>query len=669
MPLQTEPSAPSEEDKEETHAISAEDEQPVIFEIDDDDDDDDDNQSGQSEGYDDVYCTQMYDDDDDDQDQDPQVDESEETQDQEDTNDAALPCNTSTNFKRSDQQKEPKMKNTGKTPQPGDDVCIICGSSFDRITTGFQGRLNHIKRCAKKHGVQAQDMKLNHDDNDDLQDNCKKAPAKINPYAKQTSNNSDNNNTTETYNNTQHTWHAGADRDLQLATGTFTTSTSTNTKSNKTPSAAPAAAASKQTSLTSYFKAPLRSLNNVLLASAKNAAKTSKLNKQQKQQQQQTANNNSKKARWNSRQNYVKKTCPAYKRITGTDFICDGFTYAKPSLSQTYFLTHFHSDHYGGITRTWQAGVIYCSLPTANLVHERLGVDRHYLHPLALNTPTVIATSAGRPVTVTLLDANHCPGAVMFLFQVGKRTILHVGDFRWHRAQMLPPLQRVLQQLPVDELFLDTTYCQERYTLPTQQAAIQATVEKAVQEVQRARAAKERLLLLFGAYTIGKERIYLAVAERLGVKVYVDSQRYKVLVAALEWPADKMQRLLTTKRNESNLWVVELGHINMKRLPPYLYACSQAKHPVAKFDRVVGFRPTGWSNRPNNNHNLLTTATTGKLTVHSVPYSEHSSFPELVDCIRALRPKKIVPTVSVSKSQQQVDLLLRHVRMRQTTLA
>ena len=34
-------------------------------------------------------------------------------------------------------------------------------------------------------------------------------------------------------------------------------------------------------------------------------------------------------------------------------------------------------------------------------------------------------------VRVTFLDANHCPGAVMILFQVpGRRPVLHCGDCR-----------------------------------------------------------------------------------------------------------------------------------------------------------------------------------------------------------------------------------------------
>ena len=69
-------------------------------------------------------------------------------------------------------------------------------------------------------------------------------------------------------------------------------------------------------------------------------------------------------------------------------------------------------------------------MPTANLVSQPLlGVGKRYLHPIAMMTPMVIE-SHGKPITVTLVDANHCPGAIMFLFEVGNKRVLHVGDFR-----------------------------------------------------------------------------------------------------------------------------------------------------------------------------------------------------------------------------------------------
>jgi DNA cross-link repair 1A protein len=133
--------------------------------------------------------------------------------------------------------------------------------------------------------------------------------------------------------------------------------------------------------------------------------------------------------------------------------------------------------------------------------------------------------------------------------------------------------------------------------------------------------------------------------------VHVDARRLRIL-KSIEWRNNELSRL-TTKSSETCIWVVPLGHINMKRLEDYLTTRT------GSFDRVVGFRPTGWSHSKKG-AGIVTSNARGRVAVHNVPYSEHSSFPELVDCLACMRPKRIVPTVSVSKSQQQVDLLLSH---------
>lgn len=486
--------------------------------------------------------------------------------------------------------------------------CFICGRSFDRVSTGFKGRLNHMKRCSKNHGVTAQLMKIDNDAEDFEASPGRRDTALNNPYTK-----------------VNNEWHAGAEQDLRLA--------------------------GKQTTLTSFFEAPVKSINNVLMAGAKRIAKTGDLilaAAKKKQMRKETG-------RWDSASRN-RGPCPFYKKIPGTDFVCDGFMYAKSSVTKNYFLTHFHSDHYGGINKSWNAGIIYCSLPTANIVAQQLGVDKKYLHPLGMNTPVVIE-SQGKPVTITLLDANHCPGAVMFLFQVGRRHILHVGDFRWNRDRMYAGLKDFITlKIRLDDLFLDTTYCNEKYRLPTQEEAIAATVAKAVDEVESCRKTGKRLLMLFGAYTIGKERIYLAVAERLGMKVYVDKTRYRIL-ASLNWPADRL-RLFTTDKETSCLWVVPLGHINFNKLSSYSDGSSKV-FGKKSFDKIVGFRPTGWTMTGCKESSILNSRTNGIFTVHGVPYSEHSSFPELVDCLECLKPKRIIPTVSVAKSDEQVGLLLK----------
>ena len=290
-----------------------------------------------------------------------------------------------------------------------------------------------------------------------------------------------------------------------------------------------------------------------------------------------------------------------------------------------------------------------------------------------MNTPVAIV-SRGKAITVTLIDANHCPGAVMFLFHVGKRCILHVGDFRWDADTMLrnPTIRGLAAQKPrLDDLFLDTTYCNEKYCLPSQQDAIAAAVEVATEEFEESKRRKERLLMLFGAYTIGKERIYLSVAEKLGRKVYVDRNRYRTL-SLLDWSKERLS-ILTTDPSETCLWVVPLGHINFKRMVEYVNAPASKALSSRSHDRVVGFRPTGWSMtatarkaNATNGRRIVTSRTSGALTVHGVPYSEHSSYTELVDCLDCLRPLRIIPTVTVSKSDAQVERLLQSLRRKDT---
>jgi DNA cross-link repair 1A protein len=342
--------------------------------------------------------------------------------------------------------------------------------------------------------------------------------------------------------------------------------------------------------------------------------------------------------------------------------------FSARSLTKNYFLSHYHSDHYGGLLSGWDTGTIYCSLPTANLVSQQLRVNRKFLHPLVMNQPTIIE-SRGKPVTVTCLDANHCPGAVMFFFEIGRKQILHVGDFRWSRDVMLhgpssSPLQKIAsQKMKLDELYLDTTYCNEKYALPSQATAIKATITMFENELERCKGnSSKRTLHLFGAYTIGKEKIYLSVAEHFGLKVYVDKSRYRIL-SALDLPKECM-KLLTTSKEFASIWVVPMSHLNMKKMPEY-FGIANSKPFAPAYDRIVGYRPTGWSITRSG---IISSRNRGNLAIHSVPYSEHSSFPELVDCLACLKPAKIIPTVKASKSDEQVNVLLNGLRNRQTVL-
>lgn len=192
-----------------------------------------------------------------------------------------------------------------------------------------------------------------------------------------------------------------------------------------------------------------------------------------------------------------ERTCPFYKILPGL-FICvDAFRYGAVQGCRAYFLSHFHSDHYVGLTSTWSHGPIYCSKVTANLVKQQLRVDPHFVVALEWETPFEIPGTRG--VTVTMISANHCPGSSLYLFEkvVGKKQngepklqrILHCGDFRACKMHvehplLMPDVQDKVsgktKEQKIDVCYLDTTYLNAKYAFPSQEVVIKACADMCV---------------------------------------------------------------------------------------------------------------------------------------------------------------------------------------------
>lgn len=126
---------------------------------------------------------------------------------------------------------------------------------------------------------------------------------------------------------------------------------------------------------------------------------------------------------------------------------------------------------------------------------------------------------------VTCLDANHCPGSVMFLFKTRGGTYLHVGDFR-----ACPEMEEFpdLWKNSIDKVFLDTTYCRPEYDFPPQADVIRSTVEQI--RTTFPHSSIKRLLICVGSYTIGKERIFAAIAEEFDWKIWANGEKVKVRI-------------------------------------------------------------------------------------------------------------------------------------------
>ena len=154
-----------------------------------------------------------------------------------------------------------------------------------------------------------------------------------------------------------------------------------------------------------------------------------------------------------------------------------------------HFLTHAHSDHLVGLKNDWRSPTgakIYCTAITEALIlrkYPKLLDGPTSIVTLATDQPTVVDLGGtGELLTVTAIDAGHCPGSVGFLFEGTCGRIYHTGDFRredWCVAGddgKSANIPECLTRAPLDLLLLDNTYCNPAHRFPSRAAAQAAVV-------------------------------------------------------------------------------------------------------------------------------------------------------------------------------------------------
>lgn len=422
-----------------------------------------------------------------------------------------------------------------------------------------------------------------------------------------------------------------------------------------------------------------------------------------------------------------ERTCPFYKIMPGFYICVDAFRYGAVQGCKAYFLSHFHSDHYIGLTSSWRHGPIYCSKVTGSLVRNQLRTAAKWVVELEFDKSYDIPGTEG--ATVTMIPANHCPGSSLFLFEktMNKdrpnsrvQRILHCGDFRACPAHIAHPLLKpdVVDSISgktrhqkIDICYLDTTYLNPRYSFPPQDDVIQACAdliasmspdpnckndvwERSAQALGTPAVSKffksidaenekegdvkkgrpQRLLVICGTYSIGKERVCIAIAKALKSKIFATPGKIKIC-KQLQDP--ELAALMTSNPREAQVHMQMLMEIRAETLQDYLNGYKP------HFSRIVGFRPSGWNFRPPNSKAVGANTAPGSIPTQQVlhgkgwrtrfgyrdfvaqrgstkeamcfgvPYSEHSSFRELSMFVMGLRIEKIIPTVNVGSEQSR----------------
>ncbi|CAH7669435.1 hypothetical protein BY996DRAFT_4568452, partial [Phakopsora pachyrhizi] len=241
-----------------------------------------------------------------------------------------------------------------------------------------------------------------------------------------------------------------------------------------------------------------------------------------------------------------------------------------------FLLSHAHSDHMVEL-ESFSGSDIYCSAITKEIVlKHRSALDRveqyagfssskhrTYSHlskttdgssvdllkqlPLLKPSTVTLANPDVDRCVLTLIPANHCPGAVMFLIQMWNRAVLYTGDIRaepwWlesltketilapYLAFPTDPINSSSSlswgpktsdpQKPLDNLYLDTSSILSKKEVLTKDSAISRTIDS------MALYPKDTIFFI-NAWTWGYEELLQRIAIRFKTKIHVDEYKYEI---------------------------------------------------------------------------------------------------------------------------------------------
>ncbi|KAG7087564.1 hypothetical protein E1B28_013519 [Marasmius oreades] len=365
-----------------------------------------------------------------------------------------------------------------------------------------------------------------------------------------------------------------------------------------------------------------------------------------------------------------------------------------PTNAKLYFLTHTHSDHLLGLQAKGFAQKVYCSQDAKQMLlrieefQERSLRDKGYraeptrkyrhlqvnpiydstghcinepqvrnlLKTCPMNLPFEVQYAEGEEVVITAIDANHCPGSVMYLIEGPQGSILHTGDFRaepWfletikrnpflqpYLASEDTPLQENELIKTLEAIYLDTACVMQTHQVPSKESAISGLINLM-------RLYPPSTLFFINAWTPGYEDILKAIARAFGSKVHLDRYKHNIyghlrndpLLASIGTSDPESTRFHACERfDRCHVVSVQQGEASTR---------TKDNRRVVYVNPVSSMTPELWAKYQSDTRARLNSVGAHlrdeECTCLLVPLSRHSPLPELRSFVSLFRPKRIIP--------------------------
>eukprot|EP01079_Euglenida_sp_SAG-EU17-18_P005251 gene5251-5304_t len=360
------------------------------------------------------------------------------------------------------------------------------------------------------------------------------------------------------------------------------------------------------------------------------------------------------------------------------------------TASQHHFVTHFHADHFAGLAAfDFAAAVpaIHCSTITRDFILARFP----NVPPSAVTTlregqteAVSVALRGGGTLrlSVTAFDANHCPGAVLLVFDGPFGRVLYSGDFRFTAAAgfldegfgvweswgddedaetssvagagggAVPARWEAaldfIRDRPVDRMYVDDTFLWPALwhpvPFPTRGRALQAVL-RLIEQHGGAKGCR----VYVSCDVLGSEDLIMGVATHLGQRFLLDntlmrSHRADTLMAMGAFrrkcistdPAAAPRLALCDKQTLRRL-AAETASSGLDGGPPPLLIKPSAMWWGQVLD---GDGAGSWYTGPVKMHGIW-----------CVLYSNHSSYAETERFVRCVGPRAVFPLRGDSRKE------------------